>query len=81
MYQSFIILPEARFPGVKFLSLRALIFTMGVFLLGHPDRKTLRQKKKKKDRLARENNLGIKDLTLYNAVRITQNPRSNIVYK
>ncbi|RQD74327.1 MAG: hypothetical protein D5R97_07980 [Candidatus Syntrophonatronum acetioxidans] len=70
------------FKGVKFLSLRALIFLMGVFLLGHPDRKTLRQKKKeKKARLARRNNLDIIDLTPYNAVRIIQNSGCNIVYK
>ena len=50
--------------------------------MGHPDRKVLRQRKKeKRARLTKKNNVGILDLTPYNAVRLICSSRSDIVYR
>jgi len=50
--------------------------------LGHPSRKTLRQRKKeKKEQLARRNDLNVLDLTPYNAVKVMNNSKDSIIFK
>lgn len=52
--------------------------------MGHPDRKLLREKKEKdkmEEGLGKRNNLGIMDLTPYNAVSFMALKRSSVTYK
>ncbi|MDO9536318.1 MAG: hypothetical protein Q7J85_13570 [Bacillota bacterium] len=51
--------------------------------MGHPDRKKLREKKKKikQENLKRRSYLGVLDLTPYNAVKKLKGKKDSIVYK
>lgn len=50
--------------------------------MGHPDRKLLRERKRKKQaQLKKKNYLDVIDLTPYNAVKIMKNPKGHIEYR
>jgi hypothetical protein len=55
------------------------------YRMSHPDRKLLREKKRKsrnaEEGLAKKNNLGVMDLTPYNAVEFITKNKNSITYK